>query len=164
MKNNYYIQKDKINGQTVIIEFDKLNGYNILPKAKREDEITVNKIVFVNPSFSEKIIKRKINLKLNHLLKLLESINDGDDEDGTEATIRQGLKEAERLKLSIINTYLKFLGSEYRGLTLEKLEIIIKQLRMKLYLMKEKNNILEYEFEKMIRQAPIVEERKGRGR
>lgn len=81
MKNNYYIQKDKINGQTIIIEFDKLNGYNILPKTKREDEIAVNKIVFVNPSFSEKIIKRKINLKLNHLLKLLESINDGDDED-----------------------------------------------------------------------------------
>ena len=54
MKNNYYIQKDEISGQTILIEFSKLQGYSVLPKTKKEDEIEVNKIVFINPSFSEK--------------------------------------------------------------------------------------------------------------
>lgn len=162
MKNNYYIQKDEISGQTILIEFSKLQGYSVLPKTKREDEIEVNKIVFINPSFSEKIIKRKINLKINHLIKLLQDIDDGDE--GSENAIRQGLEEAKRLKLAIINSYIKFLGSEYKDLTLEKLEVIMKNLRTKLYLMKEKNNILDYQFERFIRQSPVVEEKKGRGR
>ena len=164
MKNNYYIQKDEISGQTVLIEFDKLKGYNVLPKTKKENEIEVNKIVFINPSLSEKIIKRKINIKMKQLLKILQDIEDSDDEDGTENTIRKSLVDAQRLKLKLINSYIKFLGSEYRGLTLEKLEIIIKEFRTKLYLMKEKNNILELELEKYFRQPPVEEERRGRGR
>ena len=74
MKNNYYIQKDEISGQTVLIEFNNIKGYKVLPKTKKEDEIEVNKIVFINPSFSEKIIKRKINLKLKQLLNMLKEI------------------------------------------------------------------------------------------
>ena len=164
MKNNYYIQKDEISGQTVLIEFNNIKGYKVLPKTKKEDEIEVNKIVFINPSFSEKIIKRKINLKLKQLLNMLKEIEDGDDEAGTEKAIRQTLVDARRLKLAIINSYIKFLGSGYRNLTLEKLEIIIKELRTKLYLMKEKNNILELEFENYFKEPPIEQERKGRGR
>lgn len=163
MKNNYYVQRDSVSGETIFIEFENMHGYNVLPKTKKDEEIRVNKIVFINPSFSEKIIKRKINSKINSLLKLLEKIENEDDDEGTEDGIRQGLVEAQRLKLSIINNYIKFLGSEYRGLSLKKLEIIIKKLRMKLYLMKEKNNILDYEFERFLNQEP-QEERKGRGR
>ena len=110
----------------------------------------------------KKIIRKKINLKINHLLQLLQNIDDGDE--GSENAIRQGLEEAKRLKLAIINSYIKFLGSEYKDLTLEKLEVIIKNLKTKLYLMKEKNNILELQFEKIINQEPIEKEKKGRGR
>ena len=126
MKNNYYVQRNSVSRQTIFIEFDNMQGYNILPKTKKNEEISVNKIVFINPSFSEKIIKRKINSKINHLLKLLEKLDNEDDDEGTENAIRQGLVEAKRLKLSIINNYIKYLGSEYRGLSLKKLEIIIK--------------------------------------
>lgn len=161
MKNNYYVQRDDNSGQTIFIEFNKLSGYNVLPKIKKEDEIEVSKIVFINPSFSEKIIKKKINNKINALLRLLDEIEDSDD--GSEDAIRQSLLEAERLKLTIINSYIKYLGSEYRGLTLKKLEIIIKKLRTKLYLMKEKNNILDMEFNNYFKD-PIVSEKKGRGR
>lgn len=162
MMNNYYIQKDEDSKEVVFIEFDKLDGYSVLPKTGKKNEIEVNKIVFIKPSFSEKIIKKKIDLKIEYLMKMLEDIDSGDDE-GTEHTIRESLVDAERLKLSIINSYIKFLGSEYRGLTLKKLEIIIKKLRMKLYLMKEKKNIIDYEFDRhFMNYEPVVEEKRGR--
>ena len=61
MKNNYYIQKDSITGDTIFIEFNNMKGYQVSPKTKNEDEIEVNKIVFVSNSLSEKIIKKKID-------------------------------------------------------------------------------------------------------
>lgn len=162
MKSNYYVQRDEDSKEIVFIEFDKLNGYNVLPKIGKKNEIEVNKIVFIKPSFSEKIIKKKIDLKIEYLMKVLENI-DSDDDEGSEHNIRQSLVEAERLKLSIINSYIKFLGSEYRGLTLKKLEIIIKKLRMRLYTMKEKKNIIDYDFDrKYINYDYEVEEKRGR--
>ena len=130
-KKNYYLKKDKKTGEVIYLEYDKIKGYNITPKSNIYDAITVNKIVFVNPSLSEKIIKKKISIKLKNLLKYLEDIdNSGStDEDG----VRQSLMDAERLKLMILNEYRKYLGNTYQSLTLKKIQIIINQLRIKLY-------------------------------
>ena len=57
-KKNYYLKKDKKTGEVIYLEYDKIKGYNITPKSNIYDAITVNKIVFVNPSLSEKIIKK----------------------------------------------------------------------------------------------------------
>lgn len=128
---NYYLHKNSKSGEIVYLEFDKRKGYNITPKTKIEDAIKVDKIVFVNPSFSEKIIKKKIDIKIRQLLKELTVLdeNGGDDEDG----LRRNLMEAERLKLNILNNYVKYLGHTYESLTLRKVQVIINQLRIKLY-------------------------------
>lgn len=128
---NYYLHKNSKSGSITYLEFDKINGYNITPKTKIEDAIKVDKIVFVNPSFSEKIIKKKIDIKIRQLLKELTVLdeNGGDDEDG----LRRNLMEAERLKLNILNNYVKYLGHTYESLTLRKVQVIINQLRIKLY-------------------------------
>lgn len=128
---NYYLHKNSKSGEIVYLEFDKREGYNITPKTKIEDAIKVDKIVFVNPSFSEKIIKKKIDIKIRQLLKELTVLdeNGGDDEDG----LRRNLMEAERLKLNILNNYVKYLGHTYESLTLRKVQVIINQLRIKLY-------------------------------
>ena len=34
MKNNYYIQKDSITGDTIFIEFNNMKGYQVSPKTK----------------------------------------------------------------------------------------------------------------------------------
>ena len=130
-KKNYYLKKDNKSGEIIYMEFDKIKGYNITPKTKIEDAIKVDKIVFVNPSFSEKIIKKKIDIKIRQLLKELTVLdeNGGDDEDG----LRRNLMEAERLKLNILNNYVKYLGHTYESLTLRKVQVIINQLRIKLY-------------------------------
>lgn len=155
-KKNYYLKKDKKTGEVIYLEYDKIKGYNITPKSNIYDAITVNKIVFVNPSLSEKIIKKKISIKLKNLLKYLEDIdNSGStDEDG----LRQSLMDAERLKLMILNEYRKYLGNTYQSLTLKKIQIIINQLRIKLY------NIINDKRRTILDDLYYLEEDEYRGR
>ena len=60
-------------------------------------------------------------------------IIDEDDSGDNEGIIRKSLMEAEKFRLHIINEYIKYLGHTYGSLTLKKMEIIIEQLRYKLY-------------------------------
>ena len=128
---NYFLNRDSKSGEITYLEYDKIDGYNITPKSKVEDAIIVNKIVFVNPSLSEKLIKKKIDIKIRNLLRKLTEIDEdgGNDEDG----IRNTLMDAERLKLNILTNYVKYLGNTYQSLTLKKIQVIINQLRIKLY-------------------------------
>ena len=65
------------------------------------------------------------------VLKRLEEIDEegGNNEEG----IRQTLMDAERLKLNMINTYVKYLGNTYQSLSMKKIQLIVNQLRIKLY-------------------------------
>ena len=147
-KINYCIEKNKNTNEIVYIEYDKIAGYKITPKTNKEDAITVNKIVFVNSSLTEKLIKKKIDIKLRYLLSKLNEIDEEDDD--SEAGIRETLVTAERLKLSIINNYVKYLGGEYTNLSLKKLQISINELRFKLFNIKQKKyNELYYAEENM---------------
>lgn len=154
MKNiNYLLAKDNETKEIVYMEYDKINGYKITPKTKALDAINVNKIVFVNPSLTEKLIKKKLEIKLRYLL---ENLNNSDDT--SSSGIRETLVSAERLKLTIINKYLKYLGSEYANLTLKKLELIINELRFRLFSLKQKEINYLYTNE----EEPLTQ--KGRGR
>ena len=149
---NYFIDKNPKTKETVYIEYNKLKGYKVTPKTKPEDAVSVNKIVFVNPSFSEKIIKKKIDHKISALLHQLEIIDE--DDSGDDGAIRKTLMDAERLKLMIINEYVKYLGHSYEGLTLKKIQIIINQLRMRLYVIRDQKEAQNY----------LSDDNKGRGR
>lgn len=133
----YYLQKDKKTNETVYIEYKNIDGYKVTPKTKKEDAIEVNKIVFVSPTMSEKLVKKKIEKKITYLLNKLREIEDNDEDDDSGDAIRQTLMEAERLKLMIIRTYVRYLGNTYQSLTLRKIQIIINQLRVKLYMLRD---------------------------
>ena len=130
--------------------------FNFLPKTKKEDAIEVNKIVIVSPKLSEKIIKKKIEHKIAHLFKLLEEISESGGND--EGTIRNTLMDAERLKLMIINNYIKYLGNTYASLTLKKIEVIINELRIGLYKSHQKELVNYY----VNNYEEEFEEKKGR--
>lgn len=156
MKNiNYYVSRDNETKEIVYMEYNKIDGYKITPKTKKEDAIEVSKIVFVSPTLTEKLIKKKLELKLRHLLN---ELNELDDDDASGDAIRETLVECERLKLTIINNYLKYLGQEYANLSLKKLQLIINELRFRLFSIKQKQmNYLYFNEENN-------EEKKGRGR
>ena len=162
--NNYFISKDNKSGEIVYLEYDK-EGYKVTPKRKKEDAIEVNKIVFVSPKLTEKLIKKKIDHKLNKLLCELNLINidDEDNDSGNSKKIRDMLKEAEKFRLSIINNYKKYLSNSYITLTLKKMQIIIDGYKAKLYTIKEreKEKILINMFNQMKIEEP---EKKGKGR
>jgi len=146
MNNSYYLSKDKMRSEEVYFEYNKIDGYSVKPKVSKDDEIEVSKIVFVNPEFSEKIIRKKIDKKIEYLLKQLKLIEDDNGSD--EGAIKRCLMDAEKLKIQIINNYVKYLGHTYHGLTLKKIQIIIEQLRYKLYELKEIEREMYYENER----------------
>ncbi len=140
--SNFYIEKNKSTNETIYLEFDKLKGYNIKPKKQPDDAILVNKIVFVSPTLTEKLIRKKIDLQINKFLNAIKDYNEDDSDD--ESGIRKTLEDAERLKLNIITNYVKFLGNTYQSLTLKKIQIIINELRMKLYDIRERKQLLMF--------------------
>ena len=155
--SNYFISKDNKSGEIVYLEYDK-NGYKVSPKKKKEDAIEVNKIVFVSPELTTKLLKKKIDIKVTKLLNEYNTINDDDDDDNT-TRLRDKLKEAERLKLMILNNYGKYLGELYTGLTLKKMQVIIDGYKARL------NNIKRKKQQKIIMELfsqNEVSETKGR--
>ena len=99
---NYFIDKNSKTGEILYLEYEKIAGYTITPKTKVEDAIIVNKIVFVNPSLREKIIKKKIDIKTRYLLRRLTEINE--DSSGDISGIKNTLMDAEKLRIMILNT------------------------------------------------------------
>ena len=134
-KKHYSVSRVKNTGEVIYFEYDKVDGYRVNPKTKKEDEIGVSKIIFVNDEMSEKIIRRKIDKKIAYLLSYLKKIEE--DNNPPEGGIKRNLMDAEKLKLQIINNYVKYLGHTYQGLTLKKIQIIINQLRYKLYTIRD---------------------------
>ena len=160
MSNNYFISKDKKSGEVVYLEYNK-DGYNVKPKVQKKDAIEVNKIVFVSPKLTEKLLKKKINSKISKLLLELNTTYDDEDDSGA-SRYRDKLMEAEKLRMMILNTYEKYLGKSYVALTIKKMQIIIDGYKAKLY---EINTIRQREmFYKMLTGMQIDEEEPKRGK
>ena len=150
--NSYYVTKTKKKKETVVLELEKLNGYKITPHVKKDDMIGVSKVIFFNDDMSEKIIRKKLDKKINYFLEYLN-----EEDDGGVAGIKESLMMAEKLRVQLINNYVKYLGHTYYGLTLKKIELIISELKYKLYL---------YEFDKreVYMEREDVTKKSGRGR
>jgi hypothetical protein len=134
-RHGYYIEKDNNHKELLYVEYDKLQGLDITPKndARREDVISVSKMILIKPSFVDKVIKLKIDKKMKSLFDKFNYLLNVEDEDGTAAV----LDEAVRYRQFIINNYVAFLGEKYRDLILNKLHIMINELNIKLQLMAE---------------------------
>lgn len=155
-KFNYYLHKNDQTGEVIYIEYDKLKGYSVTPKTNIIDAISVNKIIFVNPNFSEKIIRKKIEIQIRYLLKVLDEADDTD-----AGNIENTIMKAEKLKMDILNKYKKYLGNTYGEFSLKKIQIIINQLKMKLY---DSINNKQYNFINELYYLDEEEPTKGRGR
>lgn len=143
---SYYVSKTRKPRETMYLELEKLDGYKVNPKIKEKDAIGVSQIIFVNDEMTEKLIRKKIDKKIEHLLKELKLIEDNGGDD--EGTIKKSLMDAEKLKMQLINKYVKYLGNTYHSLTLKKIQLIIEELRYKLYLLEfKKQEIYENTYE-----------------
>ena len=139
-RENYFVERNHETDEVVYLEYDKIDGYEVTPKTKMKDAISVKKVVFASPSLSSKIIKKKINNIITKLLEFIENIDDGTDGEST----RENLMKTEKLRVSIITKYIKYLGNNYSSLTLKKLELMVNKLENELYKKEIKDRYLDY--------------------
>ncbi len=142
-KKGYLLTKDKFSKEVIYLEYDKLNGLDISPRndAKREDVISVRKMILIKPSFIDKVLKLKIDKKIKYFIKRLTDIED----DSTDDDLQRFIDEVELYKMTQLNYYLNFLGLDYKNLTLKKLQLILNELKIRKHLL---INFKSYESEK----------------
>lgn len=123
------------------IDYSKMGGLDISPKNRISyDGIVVNKLVIIKSSFIERILKKKIKRKLELYLKFIMDFIDSDEDDGN--SLREALNDITRYKEIINYKYRKYLGDKYIDQLLKKIEFLEHELKVKLYMINEKQSTL----------------------
>ena len=130
---NYYLHKDSKTGEIIYLEYEKI------------------------PDLREKLIRKKVEIKIRYLLKALDEL----DDDADDSAIKDTLLKAEKLRIDIINKYIKYLGNTYGELSMKKISILVNQLRMKLFDNMNKRN---YSAINDLYYLDDEEPKRGRGR
>lgn len=145
---NYLLTSGDFNGSVIYIDYDKLKGFQVQPRNQVEyDGVSVNKMILMKPSFIEKVLKRKVKLKLDTYLQyIIHMMEEGTDEDG--AVIEMVMNDLERYKRMVINKYRMYLESEYLELLMKKISLLERELTIK----------------KMVYEEPVEEKRSRRSR
>lgn len=121
---NYMIAKSNYNGEIVFINYDKIGGFEFNPK--KTNGISVNSLIIIKPTFIEKIIKKKIERRLNYYLRYLMETSDDDSTD-----FRQALNDISRFKEIIKYKYQQYLDDKYINILLKRIKLVEKELKEK---------------------------------
>ncbi|MEG0994721.1 MAG: hypothetical protein RR359_04035 [Bacilli bacterium] len=132
MNNKYYVVKNKCDDAIVYFEYDKLKGLDITPKknVKIKDSIAINKMIIINPSLIEKVIRKKLKKRFSNLLNILNTLYESTDEDPTG--LREALNEITKFKLEINNKYHLYLKDEEIAINEKKLSILENEVKLRL--------------------------------
>lgn len=106
----------------------KIVGLSVTPKNNVKDlTIKADKIILIDPNLCETYIRRRINKKIDKVIKfMIKILNDEDTSDGDAGLV---LDEVNKLKGIIINKYKEYmLESEYKTL-LTKLILIEEEFK-----------------------------------
>ena len=106
----------------------KIVGLSVTPKNNVKDlTIKADKIILIDPNLCETYIRRRINRKIDKVIKfMIKILNDEDTTDGDAGLV---LDEVNKLKGIIINKYKEYmLESEYKTL-LTKLILIEEEFK-----------------------------------
>ena len=102
-----------------------------------------SKIIFIIFLFT--IISTKIIIDEPELIPIcIKKLKLYETDDSDNGSIEKSLMDAEKLRLQLINNYVKYLGHTYHSLTLKKLALIIEQLRYQLYVKEFKKQVVFY--------------------
>ncbi|MCI8544996.1 MAG: hypothetical protein HFH09_02060 [Bacilli bacterium] len=140
MVKHYSIIKGKFDNQSMVSDFQKRNGYRLVPKNNVEyDGIMVNQLVIINQSFIEKVLKKKIKRKLDLYLKLIiDTLREEDTSSDAGVTLRNALNDLSRYRDIVEYKYQKYLDEKYVSLLLQKIALLEHELKQKLIYMIDK--------------------------
>ncbi len=135
-KLNYLVIKRKNSSEIEYFEYDKINGYDITPKTTFKDAIKVNKMILIEPTLVETVIKKKIEKRFAKLMQLVKLLMLSDDDTGTN--FKEALNQIDKHRQELNNRYKKYLKEEETMLMENKLDILERQTKMQMvYLMNE---------------------------
>ena len=121
------------------INFKDIEGFNFKPMNKMHyDGVTVKKMVMINSSFVETVLKKKIKKRLELYLRFIISIIDNDSDDTDITDLRTALNDLTRYKEIIKFKYQKFLDEKYVTFLLQKIDLLEQELKNKMVYYKEK--------------------------
>lgn len=114
------------------INLKKLKGFSFKPKNKSlKNGVQVNKLVIINPSFTETILKKKIKNRLELYLRFIISLLDEDDD--TDITdLRAALNDLTRYRQIIEKKYMLYLDKKYAEMLFKKIDMLEEELKMKI--------------------------------
>ena len=143
MKKHYIIAKSNYDGEVVVIDYNKIDGYKVMPKNDiKYPGVKINYLIIIKPSFIEKVLKKKVKIKLDYYLKYFIAVID----DDSDSDSRKALGELERFKETIEYKYRKYLDDKYINLLLKKVSLLEKEIKSKVVYQKlreEKQTIYE---------------------
>ncbi len=120
------------------LDHKKLDGFHFKPVNNISYAgVTVKRMVMINPSFVEKVLKRKIKKKLEVYLRFIISIIDADDDDTDITSLRAALNDLTKYKDTIRYKYQQYLEEKYAILLLQKIELLEQELKKKIVCYKE---------------------------
>lgn len=133
---NYILVKKQLTNDVVYIDYKKNSGFKVTPLNKvKYDGIVVNKMIIIKPNFIEKVLKKKIKRQLDVYLQYIVNTIDNGDDDGANLNIV--LDQLDRYKKIVSNKYRHYLEERYIELLLKKLDVLEKEVRLKLMYTKE---------------------------
>ena len=134
----------------VLVDYNMLDGFKVMPKNNlRYPGIEVNSIVIVKPSFIEKVIKKKVKIKLDYYLKYLVSLADDDNDSDS----RKALNSLSRYKDIVEYKYRKYLDDKYINILLKKIDLLERELKSKIVYQKLREDKVTYHEEETRRRS-----------
>jgi hypothetical protein len=120
------------------IDYKKLDGFHFKPVNNISYAgVTVKRMIMINPTFVERVLKRKIKKKLETYLRFIISIIDADDSDTDITGLRAALNDLTRYKETVRYKYRQYLDEKYATLLLQKIELLEQELKNKITYHKE---------------------------
>ena len=123
-----YVVEHKGEDKKLIYYNVNIVGLNVTPKNNIKDlTIKADKIILIDPDLCESYIRKRINKKIDRVIKFMLRILN--DEDTTEGDVGMVLDEINKLKGIVIKKYKEYMKvSEYKAL-LTKLIIIEEEFK-----------------------------------
>ncbi len=119
----YVIVKEKTKKTAEVFE---PKGYKTTPKNSiNYGGIKVDEMIIINPSFIDKILKKKTKKKLEIYLEYLMSLL---EEEGTGEELKIVLNDLARYKSIVKNNYRIYLEKKYFALLMKKIEMLEEEL------------------------------------
>ena len=131
-EQRFLIVKSKDSREIKYFEYDKIQGYNLTPKANArfEDAIDVSRMIIINPSLIEKLVDKKLKKKFDKLISLITVVCEDNDQSGSGYML--ALNETEKFRLELISKYKQHLEIEKYELLLKKTAILEDELKLRL--------------------------------